>query len=108
MPVNATLTGAHPRGHSGLLSGDGGGFKIADIDPREEEYEKHHLRQGPVHLPVPFWKDFCIERKAGLNMIYLDSAAAAYHRPDSVAEAVAGRSTMGNGSRNPPGIGGPG
>ncbi len=33
-------------------------------------------------------------------MIYLDSAATAYYRPDSVAEAVAGAiRTMGNGSR---------
>ncbi|MBS6951986.1 MAG: aminotransferase class V-fold PLP-dependent enzyme [Enterocloster asparagiformis] len=33
-------------------------------------------------------------------MIYLDSAATSYHRPDSVAEAVAGAiRTMGNGSR---------
>ena len=32
-------------------------------------------------------------------MIYLDSAATAYYRPDSVAEAVAGAiRTMGNGS----------
>ena len=33
-------------------------------------------------------------------MIYLDSAATSYYRPDSVAEAVAGAiRTMGNGSR---------
>ena len=78
------------------------GFKIADIDPRQEEYDNcfTHSDKARCIAGGVLEGDFISGGAGGKEMIYLDSAATSFYRPPEVAEAVVrAMESMGNSGR---------